>query len=289
MSYVWLNGAIVPATEAKISAFDRGFLFADGIYEVVPIYSGQPFLFDAHMERLERSLREVGIPQSVSRAHWLEIIAQLHAHAPLEHAVLYIHITRGAEFPRNHLPSPNLQPTVMATLSAFTPPVGSIAPARATLMEDIRWLRCDIKSISLLGNIMAKMAAQQDGSIEPLLHRAGRVTEGASSNYFIVKDGVLITAPADTLILPGITRDWVLKLAKENGISVEERPFSVAELYAADECFLTSSTREIVPIGTVSGQLINDGQCGPVTEKLMTCFRNSRPKAVKKVKHENQI
>lgn len=277
MNHVWLNGAIVPASEAKISAFDRGFLFADGIYEVVPLYFGQPFLFTAHMERLERNLAAVGIPQSVQREAWLTIIEQLHADNPTQHAILYIQITRGAEFPRYHLPSPSLTPTVMATLSAFSPPTENPTPAYVVLMEDIRWHRCDIKSISLLGNIMSKMAADREGAVEPILHRDGLITEGASSNYFIVKDNTLITAPADTLILPGITRDWVLQLAHQQQIAVDERPFTIAELHAADECFLTSSTREILPVGRVDDVIIGTGQCGPLTQTLMRCFRNSRP------------
>jgi D-alanine transaminase len=277
MSNVYLNGEIIPHSQAKISVFDRGFLFADGIYEVVPIYNGMPFLFTAHMQRLDRSLREVGIPQTLNHADWRAIIAQLNSAEPFENSVLYIQITRGSEFPRNHLPSANLTPTVMATLSPFTPPAGAADAAKVALLEDIRWLRCDIKSISLLGNIMLKQQAHALGAVEPVLHRAGRITEGASSNYFVVRNGALYTAPNDALILPGITREHVLKLAREHDIEVHEKAFSVAELYSADECFLCSSTREIMPVGYVDEHQIGNGQVGPITQMLIDLFRQSRP------------
>lgn len=277
MSSVYLNGEIVPHSEAKISAFDRGFLFADGIYEVVPIYNGMPFLFAAHMQRLARSLREVAIAQTLNPADWHAIIRQLNSAEPLENSVLYIHITRGSEFPRNHLPSAGLTPTIMATLSPFTPPTGTADAVKVALFEDIRWLRCDIKSVSLLGNIMLKQQAHALGAVEPILHRAGQITEGASSNYFIVRDGALHTAPNNALILPGITREHVLKLARENGITVHEKAFSIADLYAADECFLCSSTREIMPVGYVDEHPIGNGQVGPITQTLIDLFRQSRP------------
>lgn len=277
MSNVYLNGEIIPHSQAKISAFDRGFLFADGIYEVVPIYNGMPFLFSAHMQRLDRSLREVGIPQTLNHADWHAIIEQLNSAEPVENSVLYIQITRGSEFPRNHLPSAGLTPTVMATLSPFTPPTGAADAVKVALLEDIRWLRCDIKSVSLLGNIMLKQQAQALGAVEPILHRAGRITEGASSNYFVVRDGVLYTAPNDALILPGITREHVLKLARQHGIEVHEKAFSVAELYTANECFLCSSTREIMPVGYVDEHQIGNGKVGPITQILIDLFRQSRP------------
>ena len=277
MSNVYLNGEIIPHSQAKISAFDRGFLFADGIYEVVPIYNGMPFLFSAHMQRLDRSLREVGIPQTLNHADWHAIIAQLNSAEPVENSLLYIQITRGSEFPRNHLPSAGLTPTVMATLSPFTPPTGAADAVKVALLEDIRWLRCDIKSVSLLGNIMLKQQAQALGAVEPILHRAGRITEGASSNYFVVRDGVLYTAPNDALILPGITREHVLKLARQHGIEVHEKAFSVAELYTANECFLCSSTREIMPVGYVDEHQIGNGKVGPITQILIDLFRQSRP------------
>lgn len=277
MSLIYLNGDYVPHDQAKISVFDRGFLFADGIYEVVPIYNRQPFMFDGHMERLQKSLHEVGITPPLSTTEWRDVLHHLLAEEALDHAILYLQITRGSEFPRNHAPGPNLQPTVMAYLVPFAPPAGEPTPVRVELLEDIRWLRCDIKSISLLGNILLKLQSTAGGAQEPILHRAGRVTEGASCNYFIVKQGELITPPADTLILAGLTRQHVLNLAQDAHIKVREEAFSTAELYAADECFMTSATREIIPVGQVGQERIGDGLCGPVTRTLIERFRASRP------------
>lgn len=278
MSLIYLNGDYVPHEQAKISVFDRGFLFADGIYEVVPIYNRQPFMFDGHMQRLQNSLHEVGITPPLSSNEWQNILTHLLAEEALDHAILYLQITRGSEFPRNHSPSPDIQPTVMAYLVPFTPPAGEPTPVRVELLEDIRWLRCDIKSISLLGNILLKLQSTAGGAQEPILHRAGRITEGASCNYFIVKDGELITPPADSLILAGLTRQHVLKLAADAHIKVREAAFSTAELYAADECFMTSATREIIPVGQVGQEAIGNGQCGPVTRTLIERFRASRPR-----------
>jgi len=276
MSLIYLNGDYVPHEQAKISVFDRGFLFADGIYEVLPVYQGQPFMLAEHMQRLHNSLHAIGITPPHSPAEWEAILRHLLSIEQLDNAILYIQITRGAEFPRNHLPSPNMQPTVMAYLVPFTPPAGEPTPVKVELLEDIRWLRCDIKSVSLLGNILLKLQSSTSGGQEPILHRAGRITEGASCNYFIVKDHELITPPADELILAGLTRQHVLNLARGAHIKVREQAFSTAELFAADECFMTSATREIIPVGQVGNEIIADGHCGPVTQQLIELFRASR-------------
>ncbi|MCC5855898.1 MAG: D-amino acid aminotransferase [Idiomarina sp.] len=277
MSQVFLNGHWLRPEEAAVSVFDRGFLFADGMYEVMPFYRGHVLLFAKHYARLERSLKALEIPNPYSEDEWLSICQTLAEQVPDANAIIYIQITRGAEYPRQHLPSPDLEPTVMATATHWTPPATTALPVRTELLEDIRWLRCDIKSISLLGNIMLKREASRLGGFEPVLHRAGRVTEGASCNYFIVKDEVVYTPPADELILGGVTRDWVIQVAKEAGLEVREEAFSVAELMSADECFLTSSTREVQPVGQIGDNQIGNGQIGPVTERIATAFRASRP------------
>src|SRR5690554_4456778 len=277
MSHVFINGNWCRPEEAVVSVFDRGFLFADGIYEVVPFYAGHALLFDQHMDRLERSLAETEITNPYPRDQWLSICQTLAESVQDANAIVYIQVTRGAEFPRQHLPSADIVPTVMATVSHWTPPTATAAPVRVALFEDIRWLRCDIKSVSLLGNIMLKREADKVGAFEPILYRAGRITEGASCNYFIVKNNVLYTPPADQLILAGITRDWILSLAESAAIEVQEEAFSIQELMAADECFLTSSTREIQPVGFVGEQPINNGEAGPITLKLAELFRANRP------------
>src|SRR5690554_5336557 len=277
MSLVYLNGQWQRPEEAAVSVFDRGFLFADGIYEVVPFYQGYPLEFEAHFARLENSLQAINIPNPHTQTEWLSICQTLAEGIANANAIIYIQVTRGAEYPRQHLPSNSLTPTVMATASAWTPPETTAPPVRVELMDDIRWLRCDIKSISLLGNILLKQQAAQCGAFEPILQRAGRITEGASCNYFMVKNGVLFTPPKDNLILPGITRDWVLSLAHQCGIPVEEQAFSVDDLMQADECFLTSSTREVQPVGFIGETAIANAKLGPITEQLAQAFRMSRP------------
>ena len=274
-STVYLNGDWLAAEQAKVSVFDRGFLFADGIYEVVPVYSGKPFLLEQHLARLHRSLAALTIP-SCPDPFWHDLITQLLERNAIADGLIYFQVTRGAEAQRSHLPQTELDPTIFASVSPMPVHWDIPAPAKVTLCEDIRWLRCDIKSISLLGNIMLKQVAQQRGALEPLLHRNGLITEGASSNYFAVKHGILYTAPADHLILPGITRMWVLELAKQLGLEVREEAFSVTDLAQLDELFLTSSSREVQPIGQIDDIIIGAGRCGPVTAKLAEAFHASK-------------
>ncbi|MDX1705072.1 D-amino acid aminotransferase [Pseudidiomarina sp.] len=276
-STVYLNGDWIAPEHAKVSVFDRGFLFADGIYEVVPVYSGKPFLLELHLARLYRSLREITITVA-DDAFWHELVRDLIERNNYGDAngLIYIQVTRGAEASRAHLPGNSLTPTVFATISPLAIHWDQPAPARVTLLEDIRWLRCDIKSISLLGNILLKQQAASVGAVEPILHRDGLITEGASSNFFAVHNGELFTAPKNHLILPGISRDWVIELAHEAGIRVHEEPFKVADLPQLDELFLTSSSREVQPIGQIDDIIIADGQCGPVTAILIEAFHASK-------------
>ncbi|RTE87460.1 MULTISPECIES: aminotransferase class IV [Gammaproteobacteria] len=287
MSLVYLNGEWLRPDQAVVSVFDRGFLFADGIYEVVPFYQGHPLLIDHHLERLERSLEAIDIPNPLSNDEWVSVLQTLAEQVPEANAIVYIQVTRGAEYPRAHLPSEDIEPTFMATASHWTPPTTTPPPVNVELLEDIRWHRCDIKSISLLGNIHLKREAHRKGGFEPILHRAGRITEGASCNYFIVKDEVIYTPPADELILAGITREWIIQLAHELGLELKEEAFSVEDLMQADECFLSSSTREVQPVGTVGEQLIADGKTGRITDQLAQAFRNSRPVSVEESTDEN--
>lgn len=287
MSLVYLNGEWLRPDQAVVSVFDRGFLFADGIYEVVPFYAGHALLIDKHLDRLKRSLVEVSLPNTMSDEEWLSVMQTLVEQVPDANAIIYIQVTRGAEFPRAHLPSDEIEPTVMVTASHWNAPTTTPPPVNVELLEDIRWHRCDIKSISLLGNIQLKREAHQKGGFEPLLHRAGRVTEGASCNYFIVKNKVIYTPPADELILAGITRDWVIHLAQELELELKEEVFSIEDIMQADECFLTSSTREIQPVGSIGEQPIGDGTIGPITDKLAQAFRGSRPTSIMELTSED--
>lgn len=272
---VYLNGEWLAPENAKVSVFDRGFLFADGIYEVIPVYQGQPFLAEHHLARLHRSLAAIAIPDQPD-SFWQALIDGLITRNAVNNGLIYFQITRGAETKRSHLPQTTLAPTVFASVSPLELHWDTPEPAKVVLCEDIRWLRCDIKSISLLGNIMLKQFAQQQDAIEPLLHRDGSITEGASSNYFAVKEGVIYTAPADHLILPGITRMWVLQLAQKLNLPVREEAFHVHELPQLDELFLTSSSREVQPIGKIDDIIIGNGRCGPLTQQLIEAFHESK-------------
>ncbi|HET8817547.1 MAG TPA: aminotransferase class IV, partial [Pseudidiomarina sp.] len=238
---VYLNGQWLPAAEAKVSVFDRGFLFADGVYEVIPVYGGRAFLLGKHLERLQYSLQAIHMDYH-DGPDWSDCIAQLIAVNQLDHGTVYLQITRGSSNQRTHLPTRSLQPTVLLMTQSVPLRWSTPEPAKVALLEDIRWHRCDIKSISLLGSILLKQNAQEQHAIEPMLHRAGMITEGAASNYFAVKNDILYTAPTTNLILAGITRYWVLKLVRNMAIEVREEAFSVDELEHLDECFLTSTS-----------------------------------------------
>ena len=272
---VFLNGEWLAAETAKVSVYDRGFLFADGIYEVVPVYQGRPFLMAEHLARMQRSLAALNIT-APSSDFWQHVIIELLARNDLDDALVYIQITRGAEANRSHLPGAHMQATLFASLSPFNAHWHQPPPLPVTLLDDIRWLRCDIKSISLLGNIMLKQQAHQAGYSEPLLQRDGYITEGASCNFFAVRNGVIYTAPKDHLILPGVTRDHVIKLAQQLSIEVREQAFAVADLAHLDELFLTSCSREVQPIDRIDAIIIGSGQCGPITAQLVTAYHASK-------------
>lgn len=272
---VYLNGEWHAATAAKISVNDRGFLFADGIYEVIPVYQQRPFLLDLHLQRLQRSAAAISLSLAPLETYQVLITELLQRNRVMD-GLVYLQLTFGIDEHRQHLPSQPLTPTVYASVSPFNARWEVPTPFTVTLLDDIRWLRCDIKSTSLLGNIMLKRACQQRHADEPLLHRDGRITEGASCNYFFVRDGQLYTPPADHLILAGITRTWVIHLAKQLQIEVHETPLFTHELTAMDEVFLTSSSREIQPVGQIDDIMIGQGQCGPITAQLIGAYHTSK-------------
>lgn len=266
---VLLNDQLVPRREAKVDIEDRGYQFGDGIYEVVRFYNGQTFLMEEHLERLERSAREIRLqlPLSIDELH--KRLDQLVKQSACTDGIIYLQVTRGVA-PRNH-PFPS--PEVKAQLVAYTKPYQRPFPqleqgVKGKLIEDIRWLRCDIKSTNLLGNVLAKQAAKEAGALEAILHRGEIVTEGSSSNVFIVKNGALKTHPATHLILNGITRQIVLQIAQELAIPVIEEPFTVSELLNADEVMVTSTTQEITPICAVNDKKIGAGVPGPLAKRL---------------------
>ncbi len=272
---IYLNGDWITSEDAKVSVFDRGFLFADGVYEVIPVYQRRPFLLELHIQRLQRSAEAIGIT-FIEANYWYQLVDELIDRNNYDNGLVYIQLTFGADSQRSHLPTQPLSPTIYASMSSLHVHWDTPIPVKVAVLEDIRWQRCDIKSISLLGNIMLKREAAKLGAFEPLLHRHGRITEGASCNYFMVKNGHLYTPPADHLILAGITRTWVIQLAKSLAIEVHEEPMNVNELQHVDEVFLTSSSREVQPVGQIDDIIVGNGQCGVITAQIAEAFHASK-------------
>ena len=271
---VFLNGEYLPEEEAKVSIFDRGFLFGDGAYEVVPVMDGLMVDVEPFLDRLENSLRELQIDWPCSKDEYLEMHRQLIRRNDLGDGMIYSQVTRGV-VPQRSFGFPEDTPT---TLMAFTQIVSHGANPLAetgikvTTVDDIRWKRRDIKSIALLAQCLAKQAANEKGGYEGWMVEDGFVTEGTSSSAYIVKDGVLITRPLSNLILAGIRRKLLLKLAAEHQIRIEERPFTVKEALAADEAMMSAASCSALPVVEIDGQQIGNGKPGPVFEKLRALY-----------------
>lgn len=273
MDSVYLNGTFLPADEARISPLDRGFLFADGIYEVIPVYGGELFRVDAHLARLERSLNAVQITNPRTRPQWQTLFTELVERNGGGNQALYLQITRGASSGRDHgFPPEALEPTVLLMSLPVSAPAAD-APETATgvaaiTRDDIRWARCDIKSISLLPNILLRQQAVEAGASEAILVRDGFVTEGSASNVFVVGDDGIATPPRSHAILGGITRDLVLELCAQHGLPASEREIPETELRQAHEIWLTSSTKEVVPVVQLNGAPVGNGTPGEQWKRL---------------------
>lgn len=279
MHEVYLNGSFVPLAEAKVSVLDRGFLFGDGIYELIPAYGGRPLRPAAHLARLRNSLDGIGMAAPLSDSDWPAVFERLLAAAPDADQSLYIQITRGAAPSRDHrFPTAAVPPTVLAMTKPLAPRNPALLTTGATviLRDDIRWLRCDIKAIALLANVMLREAAHQLGAEEALLVRDGNVVEGSTSNLFIVRDGLIITPPNGPLLLPGVTRDLTLELAAGAGMALAEQPVPLSDLLGADEVWLTSSTREVMPVTRVDDQPVGNGQPGPVWRRMDALYQDCK-------------
>ncbi len=269
----FVNGRFLSWNDATVSIDDRGFQFGDGVYEVVRTYRGVPFELDAHLDRLDRSTNALHIVQPYSRAQWVDWIGQGLRQAGYQEAKVYIQITRGAA-PRDHAFPGDIRPTVVMTVRELHPfdPETRRTGVTACTAEDVRWGRCDIKSLNLLGNVLAREEARKAGVFEAILVKDGLVTEGSLSNVMAVQSGAVVTAPEGPRILSGVTRTVVLGLAKKEQIPVEERFLSVEALYAADEVFLTGTTIEVVGVINIDGKTIGSGRPGPITQKLAACW-----------------
>ena len=275
MSTVYLNGDFVPKPEARVSVDDRGFLFSDGVYEVVPFYEGVPFYLDRHLARLQRSLDAIRI--GFRPPGLLEVLKQLVVENGLERtprSMAYVQITRGAA-PRTHwFPTEPVEPTVYASVKEWKRPAEDVWSRgfTAITVPDRRWTRVDIKAIGLLPNVLAFQDALDAGADDAILVRDGIAIEGAHQNFWGVFDGVAVTHPETNLILSGITRGVVLELARARGIPCRERPIVVEELAHAEELFFTGTTGEVRPCVRVDGKPIGDGRAGPVTRALSNAF-----------------
>ena len=265
----YLNGEYLPLASARIPVLDRGFIFGDGVYEVVPAYHKRPFRIEEHLNRLERSLREVRINEPHSPEQWHAIVDRLIRASPAQDVVVYLQITRGVA-KRDFAFPPHAVPTVFAMASPMNRPSAAQRDQglRAISVPDQRWLRCDIKSVSLLGAVLARQQAADRGVDEVVQHRDGRLTEGSASNVWVVKDGQVLGPPRDHLILEGIRYGFIQQLCEQASIPFEVRVISMNEVRAADELMLTAATREVLPIVTLDGRPIGDGRPGPVYQQL---------------------
>lgn len=266
------NNEFMERRDATVDIEDRGYQFGDGVYEVIRVYDGQFFCLKEHLDRLVRSAKEIDIDLPFSRTKMEEKLTQLVHRNSLENGIVYLQITRGVAERIHHFPD-NMTSILTAYTKEREPAVKEKREGiKVSLEEDIRWLRCDIKSLNLLPNVLANQAAKRKGCAEAILHRGDTVTEASSSNVFIVKNKALHTHPANNYILNGITRGKVIELASKLNIEVREEPFTISELLSADEAFISNTGIEIGPIIKVDDQQIGVGQPGPITRQLQKAF-----------------
>jgi D-alanine transaminase len=284
---VFLNGKLLPIEEAKIPVLDRGFIFGDGVYELVPVYSRVAFRLDEHLARLERSLAETKIRNPYSRAQWRDIIYRLVDAQSFDDQGVYFQVTRGVA-KRDHSFPKDAEPTVfMMSNPLVTPPKELVQKGgTAVSAQDNRWLRCDIKSISLIGNCLLRQLSAEAGAVETILFRDGKLTEASASNVFVVKRGVILSPPKSNLILPGITYDVVAELARANAVPLELREVSEAEVRAADEIWVTSSSKEVLPVVALDGAKVGDGRPGPVFARMYQLYQEFKQKVMRAGKRE---
>jgi D-alanine transaminase len=287
---IYLNGQYMPIEEAKISVLDRGFIFGDGVYEVIPVYSHKAFRLEEHLLRLQHSLDGIKLANPHSAGEWAGIINELIARNAGEDQYLYLHITRGVAKRDHAFPNPPVKPTIFIMSNPLTTPTAELLQSGIACISapDNRWLRCDIKAIALLPNVLLRQMAIDAGCAETILIRASStddgafMTEGAASNIFVVKNGKLLAPPKDNLMLPGITYDVVLELAAANGIPHEVRKIAIAEVFAADELLLTSSTKEVLAITTLDGKPVGNGKPGAMFAKLHRLYQDFKHEVMRK-------
>jgi len=265
----------MPVENATVSVMDRGFLFGDGVYEVIPVFGNKLLRLDEHLQRLQNSLDRISLPNPKKNEEWAGIFSTLLEKNPGEDRAVYLQISRGAYAKRDLAINAQYPATVFAMVLHVTPPAVEVVSKgiSAITVDDFRWNACDIKSTSLLGSVMLRQQASQAKVEDAILIKNGMVTEGTASNVFLVKEGVLSTPPTGLLLLPGITRDLVIEIARNNAILVEERDIQEAELYTADEIWMPSSTREIAPVIKLNGETVGTGTAGPMWKRVMDLYQ----------------
>jgi D-alanine transaminase len=283
MSTVYLNGAFLPIEQACVSVMDRGFLFGDGVYEVIPAYGGRLFRFPHHLQRLQNSLEGIRLANPCGDAQWQSILTELlerNREGAGDHndQSVYLQVTRGSAPKRDHSFPEQVTPTVFAMSTPIAEPDPNIEAhgVAAVTLDDIRWQMCNIKAITLLPNVLLRQQATEQSSAEALLVKDGLVIEGSASNVFVIKDGLIQTPPNGPLMLPGITRDLVLELAAEHGLRCSENDVPDTALRDADEIWITSSTREIIPVTRLDGRPVGTGLPGPVWKTMIGFYRNHK-------------
>lgn len=280
-SLCYLNGSYAPLNETKVSVLDRGFIFGDGIYEVVPVYGRKLFRFGEHMSRLERSLGKLRIPNPHSRDEWLErcrtLVAALADKEGAEDQLVYIQLTRGVAV-RDHVMPPDIVPTVFMMASVMKPPSAEqrARGVACVTARDFRWERGDIKSISLLGNVLARQISADHGAVETIMFRNGFLTEAAACNVWVVHEGAVLGPPKSEHVLEGIRYELIRELCEEEGIAFNLRPIAEGEVMAADELMLSSATKEVLPVTSLDGESVGHGALrgkpGPVYARLHQAY-----------------
>jgi D-alanine transaminase len=271
----YLNGEYLPLREARISPLDRGFLYSDGCYEVTPVYGGRPFRFQQHHDRLTRSLREILMEDPLTHDAWRDVYRELISRNGAKDLYVYVQVTRGAEYGRNHAPLPDVPRTVFAFAAPW--PEGRAGWREnglpAVTAQDTRWARCDIKSVSLLANVLLRQLAVDDGASECILLRDGQLTDASASSVHVVVDGEVRTPPNSWKLLPGTTRGVLEEVAGQAGVKWRSAPVSEAELRGASEILLGAATREVQPVTTLDGKPVGGGKPGPVWRKLYDAYQ----------------
>ena len=282
---IYLNGEFMPIENAMIPVLDRGFIFGDGVYEVIPVYSRSPFRLDEHLRRLQSSLDSIRLSNPYDTPKWREVIGRLVKINEPEDQSLYLQVTRGVA-KRDHAFPKQITPTIfMMSSPLVTPPAEQIRNGVAVITAvDNRWLRCDVKSTALLPNVLLRQLSVDAGCAETLLLRDGMLTEGSATNAFVVSSGVLLAPPKSNLMLPGITYDVVLELAEANGIALEVRNISEAEVRDADEVWISSSSREVLPVTSLDGKAVGNGRPGPVFKRVYQLYQDYKAQVMRAAK-----